>query len=160
VSNQETPLLVDTHQPEAWPIEKPTSDVCGGEPIRKMSVQVYGASSQIAVTAGRAGVDLQAVPAGDAVSVEKNKVGTGGFLNGLVADGTLAKSFVRVPDMAHRKRNPLCELRDERGSLGTAAVVGDQKLEVLPALPLEPGKHELEAARVVVRRDDNRQPDR
>jgi len=68
--------------------------------------------------------------------------------------------LIRVPDVAHRKRNALCELRNERGSLGTAAIIGDQKLEFLPALPLQSGKHELQAPRVVVRRDNNRQPDR
>ena len=160
VSNQETPLLVDTHPPETGPVEEATGDVYGGESIRKMPAQVYGATSQVAVTAGRPDVDFQAVPAGNAVSIEEHKVVTGGFLNRLVADGTLAKAFVLVPDMTHRKRNPPCELRDERGSLGTAPIIGDQKLEVLPALPLQPGQHELEAASVVVRGDNDGQPDR
>src|SRR5918994_2610411 len=73
VSNQETPLLVDTHPPEARPIEKPTSDVCGGEPNRKMSVQVYGATSQIGVTAGRASAGLPGGSGGGGVFLRKKK---------------------------------------------------------------------------------------
>jgi hypothetical protein len=155
VSNQEPTLLVDVHPPEARPVEETIGYVGRGQPIREMPAQVHGTAGQIAVTPSRADVDVEAVPTGNAVPIEEDQVVTRRFQDGLVADGTLPKAFVLVPHVTHRERDTVGEFRDERGGLGTTAIIGDQKLEVLPALPLQARKHELEATGIVVRCDND-----
>src|SRR5215210_8468197 len=107
-----------------------------------MPVQVYRASGEVAVAPSGPPMDLETLPAGDAVTIEEDEIVAGCFYNGLVTDRAFPEAFIRVPDVSHRKRCARRELPDHAGGFLPAPVIRDEELEILEGLPPEARQHQ------------------
>jgi hypothetical protein len=76
-------------------------------------------------------MELEAVSAWNAIAIEEDEVIAASFQNGLVADGTLAEPLIGVPHVANREGCAGGKRSDDCSRFGSAAVVGNEKLEVM-----------------------------